>query len=164
VAAGHGLFGIAFARRYPSVEVVAVDWPEVLAVAEDNARAAGVGGRYRSMPGSAFEVDWGRGYDLVLLANFLHHFDPPTCERLLARARAALGEGGRAVSVEFVPDDGRTSPPPAAGFSLVMLCSTPGGDVYTFPELDGMLRRAGFSRSELHPLPPSPQHAIISHR
>ena len=164
IAAGHGAFGIAFARRHPSVEVVAVDWPAVLAVAEDNARAAGVADRYRTVPGSAFDVDYGRGYDLVLLANFLHHFDPPTCEELLAKVRAALAEGGLAVSVEFVPNEDRVSPAPAAAFSLVMLCATPSGDAHTFAELDRMFRRAGFARSELHALPPSPEHAIISHR
>jgi prolyl-tRNA synthetase len=37
-------------------------------------------------------------------------------------------------------------------------------DAHTFAELDQMFRRAGFARSELHALPPSPQHAIISHR
>ena len=164
IAAGHGAFGIAFARRHPSVEVVAVDWPAVLAVAEDNARAAGVADRYRTVPGSAFDVDYGHGYDLVLLANFLHHFDPPTCERLLAKVWAALAEGGRAVSVEFVPNEDRVSPALPAAFSLVMLCCTPTGDTHTFAELDRMFRRAGFARSELHALPPSPEHAIISHR
>jgi hypothetical protein len=33
--------------------------------------------------GSAFDVDYGSGYDLVLLTNFLHHFDMATCEVLL---------------------------------------------------------------------------------
>ena len=36
-------------------------------VAQENAKAAGVMDRYRTIPGSAFEVDWGSGYDLVLL-------------------------------------------------------------------------------------------------
>jgi methyltransferase family protein len=32
IAAGHGLYGIAFAQNNPHVEVVAVDWPNVLEV------------------------------------------------------------------------------------------------------------------------------------
>ena len=35
--------------------------------------------RYHLLAGSAFETDLGSGYDLVLIANFLHHFDSPTC-------------------------------------------------------------------------------------
>jgi phosphohistidine phosphatase SixA len=164
VAAGHGMFGIAFATRYPRAEVTGLDWPGVLEVARENARAASVESRYRTIPGSAFEADLGGPYDLVLIANFLHHFDPPTCERFLARVRAALAPGGRAVTVEFVPDEGRLSPPSAAMFALVMLCSTPAGDVYTFAELDSMFRRAGFASSVLRvPAPGGPQ-VIISER
>src|SRR5205823_2302052 len=71
IAAGHGLFGIAFAEAYPRAEVFALDWPQVLEVAAENARRAGVGDRHHLVPGSAFEVDYGTGFDLVLLTNFL---------------------------------------------------------------------------------------------
>ncbi len=136
IAAGHGLFGIAFAKNNPQAEIVALDWPKVLEVAQENATAAGVSDRYSTIPGSAFDVDFGSGYDLVLLTNFLHHFDPPTCETLLRRVHAALGEGGRAVTLEFVPNEDRISPPEAAAFSVMMLGSTPSGDAYTFSELE----------------------------
>src|SRR5262249_21942492 len=53
VAAGHGLYGIAVATQNPAAEVVALDWPNVLAVACEHAEAAGVAGRYRLLPGSA---------------------------------------------------------------------------------------------------------------
>ena len=89
-------------------------------------------------------MPFGDGYDLVLLPNFLHHFDPPTCEQLLAKARAALAPGGRVVIVEFVPDDDRSGPADAVRFSLVMLAGTPAGDAYTFAEYQTMLGHAGF--------------------
>ena len=91
VAAGHGLFGIAVANRYRQAQITALDWPNVLAVAEENARRANVAERYALRPGSAFDVAWGGPYDVVLLTNFLHHFDVPTCEQLAAKAHAALG-------------------------------------------------------------------------
>ncbi len=86
VAAGHGLFGITIAERYPQAHITALDWPNVLAVAAENARRAGVAERHALRPGSAFDVDWGGPYDIVLLTNFLHHFDVPTCEQLAAKA------------------------------------------------------------------------------
>ncbi|HTE19230.1 MAG TPA: class I SAM-dependent methyltransferase [Armatimonadota bacterium] len=164
IAAGHGLFGIAFAQRYPHAEVTALDWPQVLEVARENAERAGVGDRHHLLPGSAFDVEYGVGHDLVLLTNFLHHFDIPTCETLLGKVHAALGEGGRAVTLEFIPNDDRVTPPPAAAFSLTMLGSTPSGDAYTFRELESMFRSAGFSRSELFPLPQSGGAVVVSHR
>ena len=164
VAAGHGLFGIAIARQNPNTTVVAVDWAHVLEVAREHAGSAGVASRYQVLPGSAFEVDFGEGYDIVLLTNFLHHFDPATCETLLRKVAAALKPGGRAITFEFVPNEDRVSPPMAAAFSMMMLGTTENGDAYTFSEFDRMFRNSGFGASELHPLPPSPGQVIISHK
>jgi len=162
IAAGHGLYGIAFAEKNPAVEVVALDWPSVLEVAKENAEKAGLANRYSTIEGNAFDAEFGKDYDLVLLTNFLHHFDPPTCEKLLVKVRGALKEGGKAVTLEFVPNEDRISPPESAGFSVMMLGSTPAGDAYTFSELDRMFRNAGYSHSELHALPPSIQQVVIS--
>ena len=164
IAAGHGLFGIAFASQNKQAEVTAVDWKPVLEVAKENAEKAGVADRYSTIEGSAFDVEFGSGYDLVLLTNFLHHFDPPTNETLLRKVRAALADGGRAVTLEFVPNDDRVTPPEVAGFSLVMLVGTPSGDAYTFAELEQMCANAGFSRSTFHALPPTFQQVVISEK
>jgi SAM-dependent methyltransferase len=164
IAAGHGLYGLAFAEKNPQAEIVAVDWPNVLEVAKENAQQLGVSDRYSTIPGSAFDVDYGTGYDLVLLTNFLHHFDPATCETLLRKVHTALADGGRAITLEFVPNDDRITPPEAAAFSLVMLASTPAGDAYTFTELEGMFRNAGFKSSEIHALPAAVNQVVISQK
>lgn len=164
IAAGHGLFGIAFATNNQQAEVTAVDWKAVLEVAKENAQNAGVSDRYHTIDGSAFDVEFGSGYDVVLLTNFLHHFDPPTCETLLRKVHNSLADGGRAVTLEFVPNEDRVTPPDAAGFSMMMLTGTPGGDAYTFSELERMFANAGFSRSTLHPLPPTIQQVVISEK
>jgi hypothetical protein len=75
IAAGHGIFGITVAQRYPNARVTAVDWKNVLEVAKENAAKFGVTDRYDTIAGSAFDVDFGTGYDVVLLTNFLHHFN-----------------------------------------------------------------------------------------
>jgi ubiquinone/menaquinone biosynthesis C-methylase UbiE len=152
VAAGHGVYGIHVARRFPKAQITALDWSNVLEVAQENARAAGIADRYSILPGSAFDVDFGSGYDLVLLTSFLHHFDPPACEAVLRKARGSLADGGLVATVEMVPDPDRVSPAQAVAFSVIMLATTPAGDAYTFEELEGMAKRAGFSRTEERPL------------
>jgi ubiquinone/menaquinone biosynthesis C-methylase UbiE len=164
IAAGHGLFGIGFAKNNPQAEIHAVDWKAVLEVAKENAQKAGVADRYNTIEGSAFDVEFGSGYDLVLITNFLHHFDPPTNETLLRKVHAALADGGRAATLEFVPNDDRVTPPDSAGFSMMMLVGTPSGDAYTFAELERMFANAGFSRSTIHPLPPTIQQVVISEK
>ncbi len=42
IAAGHGLFGIAIANRFPKAHVTALDWANVLAVAQENAPGLGL--------------------------------------------------------------------------------------------------------------------------
>jgi hypothetical protein len=70
IAAGHGLFGIEVAKLNPEASITAVDWVAVLEVALANARKAGVEGRYQLLPRSAFDVEYGGPYDIVLLTNF----------------------------------------------------------------------------------------------
>ena len=164
VAAGHGIFGITIARQNPNADIYAVDWHSVLDVAREHAEKAGVASRWHPVVGSAFDVDFGDGYDIVLLTNFLHHFDPPTNEILLRRMHAALRPGGRAVTLEFVPNDDRVTPPNAASFSLMMLGSTDAGDAYTFAEFDRMFRNAGFAANELHEVPGGFASVVISQK
>jgi len=164
IAAGHGIYGITVAKQNPAAQIYACDWKNVLAVAEENARAMGVGDRHHLIPGSAFEVDFGGGYDLALVANFLHHFDPPTCTTFMKKVHAALEPDGRAAIVEFVPNPDRVSPPMAAAFSMVMLATTPSGDAYTFAELECMSKDAGFSRVELAPAALGLDRLVIAYK
>jgi ubiquinone/menaquinone biosynthesis C-methylase UbiE len=164
IAAGHGRYGLAFATKNAQAEITALDWSAVLEVAKENAANAGVTDRYHTIEGSAFDVDFGTGYDLILLTNFLHHFDPPTNEVLLRKVHAALNDGGRAITLEFVPNDDRVTPPESASFAIIMFTSTPTGDAYTFAELEQMFANAGFSKSTAHRLLPTAQTAVISEK
>ena len=161
VAAGHGMYGVTIAKQNPNAEIFALDWPEVLKVAHENAKAADVAARHHHLPGSAFEVDFGKDYDIVLLTGFLHHFDPQTIDTILRKAHAALKPQGRVVTVEFVPNEDRVSPPAPAAFSMIMLGTTRAGDAYPYSEYDRMFRKAGFTLNELR-RGPGPQSFIIS--
>ncbi len=154
IAASHGMWGIAFAIKYPRASLVALDWAPVLEVTRENAQRAGVADRFSTIAGSAFEADLGSDYDLVLIPNFLHHFNTKECIRFLKRVNSALRAGGHVAIAEFVPNPDRVSPPEAASFSLIMLATTPEGDAYTFAEFEKMLDEAGFPQAEAHPLPP----------
>ncbi|HVH72727.1 MAG TPA: class I SAM-dependent methyltransferase [Candidatus Dormibacteraeota bacterium] len=164
IAAGHGMYGITMLKRHSKAHVVAVDWPAVLEVAKENARKHGVAERYTTLPGSGFETEFGEGYAYVLLTNILHHFDIPTCEKLMRRVHAALRPSGKAITLEFVPNEDRVTPPMAAAFSLVMLAGTDAGDAYTFAQYEKMFRNAGFPKTTLHPVPDMPQQVLVSEK
>jgi 2-polyprenyl-3-methyl-5-hydroxy-6-metoxy-1,4-benzoquinol methylase len=139
IAAGHGMFGILLAQKVPGVEITAVDWAAVLEEARANAARMGVAERYRTVAGSAFEVDWGTGFDLILVPNFLHHFNHETCVALLRKVRESLTPDGRVLASEFAPNPDRVTPPMAARF---------------------MARDAGFRGVASKPLLPSPQTLV----
>jgi 2-polyprenyl-3-methyl-5-hydroxy-6-metoxy-1,4-benzoquinol methylase len=164
VAAGHGIFGISIAQKNANAHVVALDWPHVLEVARENAARMGVAARHSTIEGDALAVDWGGGYDVVLLTNFLHHFDRASCEQILRRTHAALKPGGRVAILEFVPNEDRVSPPRAASFPLVMLANTPAGDAYTLPEITAMASAAGLSGVTAHPLSNGVETVVLATR
>ncbi|MBI2688629.1 MAG: methyltransferase domain-containing protein [Acidobacteria bacterium] len=162
IAAGHGIFGVVAAARYPELHIDALDWPAVLTVAAENAQGFGVADRWHATPGNALEMEFATGYDAVYLTNFLHHFDAAECTKILAKCRAALRPGGILATLEFVPNPDRVTPIACAAFSMTMLLNTPAGDAYTMAELEAMLHSAGFASNVLHDVPNSPERLLIS--
>lgn len=162
IAAGHGCWGLSIAKAVPGAAIYAVDWTAVLTLAERNAEEAGVAERYHPIPGSAFDVDWGTGFDLVLVPHFLHHFDAETCAALLSKVRNSLAPGGQVLAIENVVADDGLSPPWPAAFSFLMLATTPKGKAYTAGEYDAMARAAGFAGVAIEAMPPAP-HSLLTY-
>lgn len=164
VAVGHGFYGIELATAFPEAVVTAVDWPSVLELATANAREAGVSDRYRTVAGSAFEVDWGNDFDLVVLANILHFLSPEECAALLRKVKSSLSPRGQACAVEFVPNEDRVSPPTQAMFAYLMLATSPGGDAHTLSDYDNIARAAGFRGATARLLRPTPESLVMFER
>jgi 2-polyprenyl-3-methyl-5-hydroxy-6-metoxy-1,4-benzoquinol methylase len=162
ISAGHGLYGLAIAKSNPSAQIYAADWANVLEVARENATKFGVADRFHAIPGNAFGSSLGSGYDLVLVPNFLHHFDIPTCVGFLKKLRPTMKPGSTLAIVEFVPNEDRISPPMAAAFSIQMLGGTDAGDAFTFRELNEMVSEAGFKDCQQESLVPTPQTLVLA--
>jgi ubiquinone/menaquinone biosynthesis C-methylase UbiE len=107
-------------------------------------------------------VEFGGDFDLILIPNFLHHFDVPTCEKFLKKCAANLRKGGQVAIVEFVPNEDRVSPPMAAAFSMTMLGNTSSGDAYTESQFRSMLKNSGFNEVSLLPMAPMPETLVLA--
>ena len=157
VAAGSGVWGIAFAKRSPAVRVTAVDWAGVLPVTRKVAQRHGVADRFEYVEGDILEADFGDGYRVATLGHILHSEGVERSRRLLERVFDALAPGGTVAVAEFVADEGRTGPPLALLFAVNMLNNTDEGDTFTFGEMSGWLREAGFGNVRQLQVPaPSP--------
>jgi 2-polyprenyl-3-methyl-5-hydroxy-6-metoxy-1,4-benzoquinol methylase len=161
IAAGHGLFGLAFAQQNPHTTVTALDWPTVLTVAQTHAQDYGLSNQFKTLSGNAFDTPFGNPHNITILANILHHFAPNACIALLKKVHQNLHPNGRVAILEFIPNADRVSPPEEAAFALVMLATTLNGDVYTYDELNNMCLQAGFSHTHLHALGQGEQQVVI---
>lgn len=149
VAAGSGVWGIAFAEADASARVTAQDFPGVLPTTREYVRRHGLEDRFDFLAGDLKEVDFGESqYDVALLGNILHSEGEESSRDLLRRLRRALRPGGRVVVIDMLPNDSRTGPPYQLIFALNMLVNTERGDTYTLAEYTRWLNEAGFPRVE----------------
>lgn len=143
VGGGSGCFASAFATRHPDLRATVMELPAMCRVAEEYIAEAGVADRVDTMAVDMFREDWPEGFDALFFSNVFHDWSFETCEELAAKAYAALPRGGCVMLHEQLLGDDKGGPTTVAAFSLLMLSSTK-GQQFTFEELSGLLRQAGF--------------------
>ncbi|MAU02187.1 MAG: hypothetical protein CL608_34045 [Anaerolineaceae bacterium] len=95
VGGGHGAYTIHFCQEHPNLQATILDSAIALETAQQHVDAAGLDGRVQLQPADIWQIDWGQEYDLILLFNFIHHYDQETNVKLLHKAHAALKPGGQ---------------------------------------------------------------------
>jgi len=156
LAAGSGVWGIALAHASPHVLVTAVDWPGMLDITARTAARHGVGDRVTCLPGDLLEADFGSGFDVATLGHILHSEGEKRSRALLHKVFRALKPGGSIAIQEFLVNDDRTGPPMSLIFAVNMLVATDHGDTFSFAEIGGWLREAGFENARTLESRPSP--------
>jgi 2-polyprenyl-3-methyl-5-hydroxy-6-metoxy-1,4-benzoquinol methylase len=143
---GHGIFAAAVCRRHAGLRADVLDLPEALGAAREAGREEGVDDVVNWRAGDARHDELGRGYDVVLASNLLHHFAPEENRNLLRRARAALTAGGCLAIWDFARPAGR--PDLVADGMALLFRVTSGAAVYGAQEYAAWMRDAGCS--EIH--------------
>ena len=127
----------------PHLKGTGFDLPEVGPVFEEYVEANGLSHRVSFVGGSFFTDDLPKA-DVLLFGHILHDWDLVTKKMLLAKAYAALPEGGAVVVYDSIIDDERKQNAFGLLMSLNMLIETPGGFDYTGADCIGWMREAGF--------------------
>jgi ubiquinone/menaquinone biosynthesis C-methylase UbiE len=153
LAAGSGVWGIALAEQSPHVHLHAVDWPPVLRVTRSVARRYGVGDRLTTIPGDLLKARFGRNHQIATLGHILHSEGRERSRKLLKKTFQALAPGGTIAIMEFLVNADRTGPTMALLFAVNMLVNTEAGDAFSFDEISGWLREAGFIKPRLLSVP-----------
>jgi hypothetical protein len=142
VGGGIGALLAAVLDRYPRVEGVLFDRPDVIDEARTRLAELGVaegceivgGDFFGSLPENA---------DAYLLSHILHDWDDERCVTILRNCRRAMDRDGRVLIVEMVLPPG-DAPHPGKILDMAMLVYSTGGVERTEEEYGDLLRRGGF--------------------
>ena len=145
VGGGSGAYTIAFLKKNPHLRAVLFDLAEVVPIAEEKIRQQGLADRVTIVAGDFYKDGLPEGCDLALLSAVIHQNGPAQNVALFRKIHGGLTSGGALLIRDHIMDAARTDPPAGAVFALNMLVNTPGGDTYTFGEVNDMLTRVGFS-------------------
>lgn len=138
-----------FLKQNPDLRVTIIDLPQVTEIAKEKIDQDNLTDQITILPGDLREIDWGSSeFDIVLLSNIIHMYDPETNQRLVKKAAYALEERGKLVIHDYVLRQEGTMPLDGVIFSLNMLIGTAGGKSYQEDEITGWLSEAGFICSE----------------
>jgi len=137
VAGGPGTYSIALCQRFPHLKAVVWDLPETLAIARQVIDRFGMSRRIKIQAGDWSKEEFGSGYDCLLMSNILHGPGSHADTRL-KQARTALKRGGLLIVHDFMLNNDRSGPLPAALFNLWL-------GTYTVSELIALIRKAGFA-------------------
>jgi len=158
VAGGHGLLGVAVARLHPPLRAEVLDLPAAVEHARDLAREAGLPVSHRA--GDLMRDEWGKGYDVVMLGNIVHHFRAEECSTIVGKARRALVPGGTVAIWEAERPDPRRPPNENDGAALFFRLTSTAG-TYTAAEMEGWLAQARFVAIRSHRPFTSPGSVLV---
>jgi (2Fe-2S) ferredoxin/predicted O-methyltransferase YrrM len=161
---GSGAYSIALARAVPGLEAEIMDTAEVVPLAQQYIRTAGLSDRISARVGDMLTDPLGEGYDLVLVSAICHMFSSDDNRALFQRTFNALAPGGQIVVQDFILEPDKTAPRAAALFALNMLVGTTAGSSYSEPEFANWLRDCGFTDVRRVRFPGNPAGLMVGVR
>ena len=142
IGGGHGLAAARFCQRHPKLRATVLDLPQ----AQEGAAPfpADIAERVERVAGDALAADLGRGaYDVIYIANLLHHFDASQIASLAERIASALRPGGIWVIQDGARERRRRSERMSAAIGDLYFALTSASGFWSFAEMAGWQAQAG---------------------
>ena len=136
VGGGPGTYSIALCQRFPKLRAVVWDLSQTIAIAQQVIERFHMEDRIVVKEGDWNRDEFGTGYDCLLMSNTMHGPGFQAEERLNQGMRA-LVQGGMLIVNDFLLDNDKSGPLPAALFNLMI-------GAYTVHELIAVIRSVGF--------------------
>jgi precorrin-6B methylase 2 len=140
---GAGTYSVFFCTSNSNLKATILDLPGTLKITKELISNSSVADRIKLIEGD-FNKEIKGQYDVAFLSNIIHGEGKQENIALIRRVYNALNSGGKIIIQDFVLDNDKTSPSFPALFSLNMLLFTENGRTYSFQEIEGWLKEAGF--------------------
>lgn len=159
VGAGSAVWSLTMIRRDWASRVTALDWPEVLTIAQQQAKAQQIDSQLNVLAGDVHQVPLPVGaFDLAILANITHLETPEGNEHVFRRVYGALDEQGEAIIIDVFPGSAEGDLTRIL-YRLGLALRTEHGQVYSSEHLNRQLKEVGFRSCEFTLLK-SPPHML----
>jgi len=142
VAGGSGIYACAIAAAFPHLRAAVFEKPPVDRIAARAIEKRGFANRVDVIAGDMFEVEWPKGFDVLVLSNMLHDWDEDLVKVLVKKAADALPSGGLLVIHDAFLNAEKTGPLPVAQYSALLMHSTE-GRCYSVGEMRIWLEQSG---------------------
>jgi SAM-dependent methyltransferase len=150
IGGSHGYYSVAICRRRRGLRATVLDLPQAIEHAAPLLAKERMGDRVAHRAGDALRDDLGcESYDLILIAQLVHHFDDATNRELVRRAARALRPGGALVILEAIRRESPGAGGQVAGLLDLYFAFTSRAGTWSLDELASWQRDAG-----LMPRPP----------
>jgi hypothetical protein len=149
LAGGTGACSIAACRRNPELNSTIVDFPNVVALAEEIVARAGLSDRIGTQPGDLSRDDWPQG-DLMLISLCLSGFSEERQMQFFGKCFDKLPSGGAIVVHDFLMNDDYHGPLLAGLYNLTSVEGVP----LSGEDMAGRLKTAGFVNPEVREVIP----------
>ncbi len=149
IGGASGTYTIAFLENNPQMKAIIFDLEPVIPLSREAIEKSDVADRVEFVAGDFYNDELPSGCDVALLSAIIHQNSREENMMLFKKIYRCLEKPGILLIRDHVMADNRTEPLAGALFAINMLVHTPGGDTYTFAEIEGMLIEAGFGDVKL---------------
>jgi len=162
VGGGHGIYSVAFCKRYPELLADVLELSQAALYGKEIVKEEGMDSRVRFKEGDLRSIDWGMGYDIVLLLQVIHHLSEQEANDAINKAYGALNPGGQVVALEFKHETGEKDLSFPAGMSELYFNLLSGTRSYPEQDVLSWIARAGFKEVSERGLKSVPMTCLLT--
>jgi 3-hydroxy-5-methyl-1-naphthoate 3-O-methyltransferase len=164
IGGGSGVYGIQVVKDNPNMSAIVLDLKSVRQVVDQYIEEFDLQEKINTKPLDFFKEELPKDCDIAFLSLIIHDYNEEKDRFLLKKVYDSLpNENGAIIISEWLLNDEKTGPIPAALMSLNLIILTSGGRNYSFVEISRMLSDVGFKNIEKRPLA-GPAQIVIGYK